>query len=352
MKILVIQQKMIGDVLTSSILFEALRQKFPDAQLDYLVNTHTYPVVENNPFIDNFIFFTKEEETNKKALFKLAKSTKNRQYDTVIDVYSKFSSNLICLYSGAKTKVSKYKWYTSFIYSETFKEEKAAKTNAGLAIENRLQLLEPILNEVPQILLPKIYLTPKEIEDSKQFLINHNVDLNAPLFMISVLGSADNKTYPLPYMAKLIDAIVENTKAQILFNYIPKQEAQAKALFNLCQNTTQKRIFFNAFGKNLRDFLAITKHCNALIGNEGGAVNMAKALNIPTFTVFSPWIQKDAWNMFEDGKTHVSIHLKDVKTELYKGKTSKDLKKSAFMLYDTFIPGIIIPKMKDFLKNL
>ena len=68
-KILVIQQKMIGDVLTTSILFELLRKKYPDAQLDYLINSHTYPVVENNPFIDSFVFFTKEEETSKKLQF-------------------------------------------------------------------------------------------------------------------------------------------------------------------------------------------------------------------------------------------------------------------------------------------
>ena len=66
MKVLIIQQKMIGDVLTSSILFEELRNEFPDAQLDYLINTHTFPVVENNPFINDFIFFTKEAETSKR----------------------------------------------------------------------------------------------------------------------------------------------------------------------------------------------------------------------------------------------------------------------------------------------
>ena len=41
MKILVIQQKMIGDVLTSSILFESLRIKYPNSKLDYLVNSNT-----------------------------------------------------------------------------------------------------------------------------------------------------------------------------------------------------------------------------------------------------------------------------------------------------------------------
>ena len=104
-----------------------------------------------------------------------------------------------------------------------------------------------------------------------------------------------------------------------------KQELKAKTVYNFCRKETQQYIHFEVFGKSLREFLAITYHCNALIGNEGGAINMAKALNIPTFTIFSPWIIKEAWNMFEDDKTHVSIHLKDVKPELYKDKSLKDM---------------------------
>ena len=60
MKILVIQQKMIGDVLTSSILFEVLRAEYPNAELHYLIYPHTLPVVENNPFIDKIIIFKEE----------------------------------------------------------------------------------------------------------------------------------------------------------------------------------------------------------------------------------------------------------------------------------------------------
>ena len=94
MKILVIQQKMIGDVLTSSILFEALRKRYPEAQLDYLINSHTFPVVQNNPNIDNFVLFTKEIENSKTKLLKFSKSIRHMQYDIVIDAYSKLSSNI------------------------------------------------------------------------------------------------------------------------------------------------------------------------------------------------------------------------------------------------------------------
>ncbi|TGV02988.1 glycosyltransferase family 9 protein [Flavivirga rizhaonensis] len=347
MKILIIQQKMIGDVLTSSILFEALRLKYPKAQLDYLINEHTFPVVENNPNIDNFVLFTKQDELSKSNLLKFARSVGNKKYDIVVDTYSKLSSNLISLFSGAKTKISYHKYYTTLFYHYNIKREKHNDGKAGLAIVNRMQLLAPLGIET-SFIKPKIYLTEKEIFNSKEFLESYQIDFSKPLYMISVLGSGKNKTYPFNYMAEVIDTLVKETSGQILFNYIPKQETEARAILDLCKPETQKNIHFNIFGKSLRAFLAITSHCDALIGNEGGAINMAKALNIKTFAIYSPWIDKATWNLFENDN-NVSVHLKDFKPELYT-KAEKKYKKETAELYKKFEPQLFRDKLKAFLK--
>ncbi|WP_100616109.1 glycosyltransferase family 9 protein [Confluentibacter citreus] len=352
MKILIIQQKMIGDVLTSSILFEALRLKYPKAQLHYLINEHTYPVVLNNPFIDHFIFFTPEMEKSKIKLLNLTKTIRKEKYDILIDAYSKLSSNLISALSGARIKISKYKSYSSFIYTHPIKYKNESTSVAGLAIENRLQLLEPIDIELSKnIIKPKIYVTDSEKEKAKQVLTESNINPYTPLFMMSVLGSGINKTYPLDYMARVIDFIVQQTNAQVLFNYIPKQSEEAKFVFNGCKPDTQKQIFMNVFGTNLREFLALTYCCDALIGNEGGAVNMAKALDIPTFTIFSPWIEKKTWASFE-GEKNTSVHLKDYKPEFFENKEGKQIKKEALTLYKEFKPSFFLEALKTFLDNI
>ncbi|WP_260850268.1 glycosyltransferase family 9 protein [Flavobacterium anhuiense] len=66
MKILVIQQKMIGDVLVSSIICNNLRTAYPDAQIDYLVYASTTPVLEVNSSIDNIILFEEKHRKSKK----------------------------------------------------------------------------------------------------------------------------------------------------------------------------------------------------------------------------------------------------------------------------------------------
>lgn len=342
---------MIGDVLASSILCNNLRVIFPDAKIDYLVYPFTRPVVEGNPNIDHVILFKDEFRKSKKLFLKFLVSVRKAKYDLVIDAYGKLESNLVVGVSGAKTKIGFYKSYTKFVYDQTVREKSKPDTNAGLAIENRLLLLESLAAGKPLDNRPKIWLTETEIANGKALLESHHIDLSKKLYMIGVLGSGENKTYPLAYMAKLLDEIVAQTDATLLFNYIPIQEKQAREIFDLCKPETRENIKIHIVPTSIREFLALTYHCDALIGNEGGAVNMAKALLKPTFTIFSTWIKKEAWNAFDDGVHNVSVHLKDFKPELYGGNSAKEMKEKAMELYGAFTPDLILPELRGYLER-
>ncbi len=347
MKVLVIQQKMIGDVLTSSILFEALKDEYPNYELHYLINTHTFPVVENNPYIDKYIFFTPEIESSYLLFFSFIKEIKNNNYDAIIDVYGKISSNFMTLFSGAEIKISYYKKHTAFIYNKSIKRIKTPQHRLSLAIENRLRLLKPLGIEFKNV-SPKISLKKEEIDQAKIKLESFKVNLLNPLYMISVLGSHSDKTYPIAYMAQLLDYVIsEKPTAQLLFNYIPNQTHEAKKVYNLCSHKTQKQIFFDLFGRDIRDFLSLTSFCNALIGNEGGAVNMAKALNKPTFVIFNPGLNKLNWFGENETATNGAVHLSDYIE--YENKDYKNAKKNPEAYYLKFKPKFIQPKLKEFL---
>lgn len=351
MKILVIQNKMIGDVLASSIICNNLKQNNPKSQIDYLIYDFTKPVVENNPNIDNIIIFEEKYQTNKLAFLKFLIKIRKEKYDIIIDAYSKLESKLLVFFSGAKTKIGYKKTSLNFIYNKKVENISVAKTNAGNALENRLNLLSPLLQTSSLNIKPKIFLTDTEIVLGKEILIKNNIDFSKKLYMIGVLGSEINKTYPFDYMAEVLDFIVKNSNATLLFNYIPSQKKEAKAIFDLCKPETQNNIKIDLIPKSIREFLSITYHCDALIGNEGGAVNMAKALEKATFTIFSTWINKQSWNSFEDGKKYVSVHLKDLKPELYGNKSAKEMKDNAIELYEKFVPNLIYPDLLKYLSN-
>ncbi|MBD3582618.1 glycosyltransferase family 9 protein [Flavobacterium selenitireducens] len=349
MKILVIQQKMIGDVLATSIICNNLKMLYPDSRVDYLVYPFTRPVVENNPNIDNLILFKDEFRKSKKALLKFLVAIRKTRYDIVIDAYGKLESNIVVGVSGAKKKIGFYKSYTQFVYDETVREKSRPETDAGLAIENRLLLLKSLSGGQKLDNRPRIFLSDKEIANGKNILESHNIDFSRKCYMIGVLGSGGNKTYPFPFMARILDEIVSQTNATLLFNYMPIQEAQAREIFNMCGPKTQENIKFHIVPGSIREFLSLTYHCDALIGNEGGAVNMAKALMKPTFTIFSTWIKKEAWNAFDDGLHNVSVHLKDFRPDLYGSKSAKQMKDRAMELYGQFSPDLILPELHAYL---
>ena len=353
MKILVIQQKMIGDVLVSSIICNNLRRAYPDAKIDYLVYESTTPVLEGNPNIDTIIRFEEKHRNSKRELLKLALEIRANNYDLLIDAYSKLESWLIVLLSGAKRKISYAKKGRTFLYTDNIPFEESSKTNLGLAIERRLSLLQPLDLTIAIDPLPKLFVSSEENQQAITLFEKHQLRKDRKTVMISLLGSEQLKTYPLNFMTQVVDAIADTYDVNILFNYFPKQINEAKTVFDNCKPSTQRKIYFDLLGTDLRSFIAILNLCDLIVGNDGGAINMAKALGKPSFIIFSPWIEKKIWATLEDGIHHISVHLNDFKPELLAQKTEKELKQQALSLYEEFQPDLFIDKLKSFLlKNL
>ena len=341
---------MIGDVLTSSILCEAIKDRFPESETHYLINTHTLAVLEHNPFIDKKIVFTPEMKESISLRKGLKTALKKEKYDVVIDVYSKLGSAEITKKTGAKIRVGYTKWYTKWAYTHTYTYNKNLNTIAGLAIDNRMQLLTPLQNNFHEFYIPKIYLTLDEKTNAKLKLKTHNITFKQPIIMISLLGSSPEKTYPIAYMAKILDHLISRKKYQLLLNYIPNQQEQVKQLLSLIKNETRKMVFDAIYGKSLREFLVLCSNCQAIIGNEGGAINMAKALDIPSFSIFSPWVRKEAWGLFESERNK-SFHLKDIQPEMFYNKKTKNIKKEHKKFYNQMKPESIIPSLETFLHD-
>ncbi|PIF59599.1 glycosyltransferase family 9 protein [Flavobacterium sp. 2] len=351
MKILVIQQKRIGDVLTSTIICNNLKTKYPDSTIDYMCYPNSVDVLKENPNIDNVIVLTNKVRKSIPSLFKFIFQIRRKKYNAVIDVYSKLETNLITLFSGAKYKVSYHKWYSSVFYNHSYERFDAVKSEHGLAIENRLLLLKPFISEKITDVKPKIFLKESEINDAKNLLKSHNIDTSKPLIMFGILGSEVYKTYPLEGMAKIIDFTVAKTNASIIFNYVPDQKDLAMEVYNYCSEETKKHIAFDLYCTELRSFLALLSQCEMLIGNEGGAVNMAKALEIPTFSIFTPSVRKETWQIFENEAKNASIHLKDLKPEIYEQHTEQYIKEHTFEYYAEYPLPLMLEKLETYFQE-
>jgi heptosyltransferase-2 len=348
MKVLVIQNKMIGDVLASTVICEVLKRENPTWEIHYMIQKNTIAVVENNPYIDKIILFDPNEHKGFFKLMTFGKLLKKEKYSIVIDAYGKWQSILPAYFSGAKTIVGHYKWYNTFFHTKTVVPDTECN---GTANAYRILLAKTALEKEVKPIYPKIHLTKDEILKAKN-TIGQQLKNEKPLYMISILGSGKNKSLPPKYMAQVLDEIAYQRDIQILFNYIPNQREQVQFIFDLCSEETKSKINLDFYANSLRDFLGLLSQCDTLIGNEGGATNMAKALSIPTFTIYAPWINKTSWNILEETGLHDVVHLSDYYPDLYQNKHPKNFKDKALEWYEKFNPELYKDKLNAYLNRL
>ncbi|RMA58568.1 glycosyltransferase family 9 protein [Ulvibacter antarcticus] len=348
-KILVIQNKRIGDVLISSVIANNIKKIFPDSHVTYFVYDYTTGVIENNPNIDRIITANDKELKKFPKLLKTIAAVKKEEYDIIFDSYAKFQSRLLCLFSGAKYRIGfkrahkelKFPFYT---HPVNFLDDKSQF--CGKAIEDRLNIINSVFPLENPDDRPKIHLTEAE----KNY--NSIVHLKKPVIMFTVLGSTLPKSMPFDYVAELIDYITDNYSATILFNYAPHQKEDALKIYEFCKNKEQ--INLDIYEDSIRGFIKLMYQCDLLIANEGGTVHITKALGKPTFTIYSPYIEKGDWNSFEDGIEHDSVHLLEEKPQLFEEFTResrKVIEENPEQLYRELTPKMILSKLKPFLAN-
>ena len=193
-------------------------------------------------------------------------------------------------------------------------------------------------------------MTDDEKEKGKQILQEAGVDLTKKVIVAGIYGSVENKTYPEDYMLEVIKYLMSEYPVQIILNYFPNQKDAANAFAKKLGYSD--RVFSGLTGKSLRELAKMVTHADAYVGNDCGHTNLAKALEIPTFTIFSPFISRESWGIFDDGKKNLSVHLNDFKPELIQGKPYKLLKTESSDLYRAFLPGMVIGKLDTYLQGL
>jgi ADP-heptose:LPS heptosyltransferase len=350
--VLVIQQKMIGDVLISSLICKNLKLWKPSIQIDFVANRHTLDVIRYNPYIDEIIIFEDGFKKDKWGLLEFLSHFRKKKYDYIIDAYGKLESLLICLFTPARHKIGYKKILSTFIYSHSIEREKIRNGELQLSIKNRFQLLEPIMGNFPKNSEVEIHLTSDEITTVRTRL-DSVLGKGNQAIMVSALGSSKNKTYPLEYMAQLMDTAFQTTQLPFILNYRPDQKEQIDQLIDQLQPTTQKAVMRSLTPNSLRDYITTTYHCKAVVGNEGGAINIAKGLNKPTFAIFSPLIDPSGWHTEIDNKC-MAVNLKTFFPEKINysdhGRIAKDPKK-VMELYKMLKPDLYEKKWIQFLKN-
>jgi ADP-heptose:LPS heptosyltransferase len=285
-KILIIFPGTLGDLILSTPMISAIKQKYDDAEITMVTGNSNFPAIEDNPKI-NKIF-----RLNKKPLKILALIRKLRKirFDYHIDPkdHKSRESRILAWITNAKTKIG----YNVPGRSEVFDLViPSGELNKGLHfIEKCFRPLQHLEIELPNEYVPRPELfTNNDTEQYlRDFLAKEKIE---DYVVVNISASNEYKMWDNEKWVKVIEYIKRN-KENIVLSYAPSEKDRAEYLKANIEN-------FHVFkSRSFKDTIALIKYSKLLITPDTSLVHVASAFNKPmiglydhndaTFAMFRP----------------------------------------------------------------
>ena len=143
MRILLVRLRQIGDVVFTTPAIHALRQRFPDAHLSYVVEPAAAPIVLNNPHLNQVIVAPRARGV-RGLLGDLALGRRLRaeRYDLAIDFHGGPRASLLTWLSGAPERLGYDVVGRGWMYTRRIARPRALRPRHS--VENQWDLLAPL----------------------------------------------------------------------------------------------------------------------------------------------------------------------------------------------------------------
>jgi lipopolysaccharide heptosyltransferase II len=106
LKILLVRPRLIGDVLLTTPVIRAMRRRYPDAELVYVVEEHAAPVVTSNPHLSETIIIRHRRGVRRVVEdLRLAMQLRVRRFDVAVDMHGGTRSGWLTFATGARMRV-------------------------------------------------------------------------------------------------------------------------------------------------------------------------------------------------------------------------------------------------------
>jgi len=106
MKILIIKLSSIGDVVHTLPSLYALRQGYPDARIDWLVEEGPSGIIKDHPLLNRVIVVKRRGWLySPRGCWEVARGLRNNKYDIVLDFQGLFKSGIWVFLSGGKRRI-------------------------------------------------------------------------------------------------------------------------------------------------------------------------------------------------------------------------------------------------------
>jgi len=267
LKILVIRLSSIGDIILATPVLEAIKDKYPEAILDFLVMDKFKEAISGNRHIDNLIIFEKKEFRGISGIIKFSKKLNGNHYDIILDLHSKIRTILISRFINGKIlRYKKRTWWKAPLVCLRWIRYKVDDT----IVKNYFK---------PLHVLGIFYTNEKmEFDFNKEAFARVK---NFHNFIVMAPGAANNtKKWPKEYFSELGKRLGERIILIGGEEDFKDHEFIKDQIGHRCVNLSGKL--------NLKESGALISKSKYVITNDSGPFHIARGVGRKVFVIFGP----------------------------------------------------------------
>lgn len=272
-KILIVRTDRLGDVLLTTPVATALKERFPQAHIAWWVRPYTAPLLEQNPDVDQIITDTGE------PVGSLANRLRSEQFDVALIAFPRWRSAWALWRAGIPKRIGPAsKWYTVLFTDRVWQHRSEGKKHEA---DYNLELLEPLgisFKRYPT----RLVLTSEEKTWARKTLEGMRLSFQRPLVVLHPGSGGSSSRWPLAHFMELGDRLQE-AGYDVVVTGGPGEMYQSIMIDHM----RQIPVFIAAGSVSLRQFVALLAHVNLVVTNSTGPLHIAVALGIPTVSIYS-----------------------------------------------------------------
>lgn len=288
-KILITRLSAIGDVIHALPTAYAVRQKFPNAQIDWLVEEKAYPLVNLNPYLDNVIILPRKRWKELlsrdlikgvKSFFSFFKEMKSKNYDLNLDLHGLFKSSLSGFLSkpGLRMGPADGRELSTLFYQAKIDipDKTMHKVERNLHLASALGAQTDVVNY-------GLKMTPVIKSRVSRLFESEGIDSKKKLVVINPFTTWESKNWFLERYFELANDLIE-AGYYVIFTGTRSDSEEIEKFISVDQNSCS-----NLAGKtDLEELTEVYNRAEIYIGGDTGPTHLAAAVELPVVALMGP----------------------------------------------------------------
>ncbi|MFA5146535.1 MAG: glycosyltransferase family 9 protein [Candidatus Omnitrophota bacterium] len=292
--IIIIRLSSLGDVVLSTAVLKAFRERFPRAHLSFITARRYADLIEHNPFIDDRVYF--EDKNFIMGMMQIwgMRIKFGRGRNMLVDLHpsgwspmrSSFWAFMLQLAIPARRKIkAKRKDFAALARG-------GAIGAAGHIVDDFYAALAEL---GPSAYSPPAVFLPEDEEPASRAI--HSKEDGRCRIGVHPGASFPVKRWPEDRFAELCK-LLQKEKGYLLTIFGSRKESELIHRIGKSVDTGKARL---AIGLGLKEMIRLIDECDIFIANDSGLMHLAAARGVPVISIFGPTHPKLGFRPVGDG---------------------------------------------------